>query len=1155
MKKQVLRFIPPVKNREFPPKFHLTAFLLLFCFTLSSAATLFSQVTSLSLDLNSISIREVCNKIEKESDYYFVFSDNSKSALNRKVSINAKSKSINEILDNVLSDTDLAYNVIDKQVIIYKSSNETKEAETQKTVNQQVRTSGDKAGRIQGRVVDTEGLPLPGVTITVQGSTRGVITDNNGVFSIEVKPVDRLMFAFIGMESQTIAVGNQTVLNIVLKDKAQALQEVQIVGFGQQRKGSVTSSVASIQGEELRVPVGKLSNAFAGQVAGLISIQRSGEPGYDAAEFWIRGISSFAGGTAPLVLVDGVPRSMDDIEADEIESFTVLKDAAATAIYGAEGANGVVLIASKRGKAQKAKISYRGEASYMSPTRRPHYAGSYDFLTLYNEALMNEGKEPAFSQEILAKYKSGEDRDLYPDVDWWGTLINEHTYNTRHTLNFRGGTDYARYFVSGAYYEESGYFKSNPDYNNNSGIKRYNLRSNIDIDVTKSTLLRVDFSGQYLTQNRAIGGTQQIFDRISRMPPYLFPAVYSDGTFAQHNSFTNNRQNPWLLLTETGYAKTYRAFIQSKVELEQKLEFITPGLKVRGVISFDSDANFFTSRSKTPATYFAEGRDEDGKLIYKQIQNEVKFGEPSESNNGVKKLYLEAALDYKRDFDVHSVTGLLLTYRKDRQLHNEALAFRKEAYLGRATYTYDNRYTLELNFGITGSEQFAKENRYGFFPAVGAAWNLSSEPYFPVTLKRTISNFRVRASMGRTGNDATGGARFLHFPTYSDTGSYGLGIGNTGVTNSLAGLTEGRFESPGIGWEIETKRNLGLDIALWNGRVDATLDFFNDDRTNILLQRRTVTDMAGFRQSPWQNYGIVNNKGLDASVNLKHNIGDLHLSAKGTFTFARNTIIEYDETPQLYPWLEVTGGRITNQATGQNPLIAERLFQESDFDTTIDEQGKKHYTLKEGLVGSPWLPETLPGDIKYKDMNGDGILDNNDRVYDPEGWHPAVPEIVYGFGVGADYKGFYVNAFFQGAANVTVNLNNYAASFMPFHWGLIESNVRQEIVDSRWTEENPDPNAFFPRLRVTNMGNTNTHSTWWYRNANFLRLKNLELGYNFSRQTLKFLGLSATRIYVNGYNLHVWDQVKMFDPELGNTASGTRYPLSRTWTVGLDFTI
>ncbi len=640
----------------------LVALFLAIGISFGYAGNSYSQATTLSLNLKNKTVREVFKEIEKNSEYIFLYNRETLDP-ERVVSINVEKEMISNVLDKLFEGTDNIYKVSDRQIYISKAPD--KQTDSDESRQQQRK-------QITGKVTDVGGESLPGVTITVEGSTRGVITDYDGLFSIEVMPLDNLIISFVGMQTQTVSVKGVTHLEITMHEHAELLDEVQIVGFGQQRKGSVTSSVASVSGEELRAPVGKLSNAFAGQISGLISIQRTGEPGADAAEFWIRGMSSFAGGTSPLVLVDGVPRSMNDIEADEIESFTVLKDAAATAVYGAQGANGVVLITSKRGRAQRARISYRGEVSHLTPTRRPRYANSYDYLSLYNEALRNEGQQPEFSDEILELYRTGADPDLYPSVDWWSTLINDYTYNTRHTLNFRGGTDRARYFVSGAYYSESGYFKSNPEYDNNSTLNRYNLRSNIDIDVTDNTLMRVDFSGQYLTQNRSRQTSQDIFNRISRIPPYLIPPVYSDGTFAQHPSFTNNRQNPWVYLTETGYQKTYRSFIQSSVHLEQKLDFITRGLKVRGLISYDSDNNYFTSRTKNPDTFYATGRDEEGNLTYRQIQNEVKFADPASSNNSTKKIYMEAAVDYQRDFGPHAVTGLLLANRQHRQLHNQA---------------------------------------------------------------------------------------------------------------------------------------------------------------------------------------------------------------------------------------------------------------------------------------------------------------------------------------------------------------------------------------------------------------------------------------------------------------------------------------------------
>ncbi len=1108
--------------------------------------SVFAYAQRVTLNHKNAQLTTILKEIKQQTGYNFLYDADVVEHIGG-LNLSLQNVSLEEALNSILKPNVLTFQKRNGVIVIQKSKSDTRIPKANTTKGQET--------EIIGKVVDKEGVPLYGVSVLVKGKeTTGTSTDRNGRFVLAVPNLEiTLIFRQVGFLTKEINLDGNRTLDIILEVDQEGLEEVVVVGFGTQKKQSIVSSIASVTGRELRAPVGKLSNAFAGQIAGLISIQRTGEPGADAAEFWIRGISSFAGGTSPLVLVDGVPRNMNDIEADEIETFTVLKDAAATAVYGAQGANGVVLITSKRGRVQKAQISYRGEASRLNPTRRPRYANSYDYLSLYNEALRNEGKNPEFSDEVLEMYRTGVDPDLYPNVDWWSTLVNDQTYNTRHTLNFRGGTEKARYFVSGAYFSESGYFKSNPEYDNNSTVDRYNLRSNIDIDVTDNTLIRVDFSGQYLTQNRSRQTSQDIFDRISRIPPYLIPAVYSDGTFSQHPSYTNNRQNPWVYLTETGYQKTYRSFIQSSVHLEQKLNFLTRGLKARGLASFDSDNNYFTSRTKNPATYYATGRDGDGALIYELKQNEVKFADPAESNNGTKKIYIEAAIDYQRDFGSHAVTGLLLANWQDRQTHDEALAYRKESFVGRGTYSYNNRYTLEFNFGLTGSEQFAKGNRYGFFPAMGVAWNVSNEPYFPSSLNNTISKLRFRASIGRTGNDVTGGARFLYMPTFADAGSYAWGIGSTGTTNSLSGLVENRFESPAISWEIETKRNLGIDFGLWNNKVDISFDYFNDERTNILLQRRTILDVAGFRQSPWQNYGIVNNKGFDGNVNFTHKIDDFTLSGKATITFARNKIVEYDELPPAYDWMKRTGKRLVDQASGQPlPLIAERLFTEDDFHISHDNAGNKQYALKDGVVGSPWLPQTKPGDIKYMDINGDGIIDNNDRVYDPEGWYPQIPETVYGFGFGLDYKGLYFNAFFQGAANVTVNLNSTSSNFMPFHWGLIESNVRQEIVEDRWTEENPNPDAFFPRLHVTNMGNNNTQSTFWYRNGNFLRFKNLEFGYNLNKKIVEKWGLSASRIYVMGHNIHVWDQIKMYDPEIGNSSGGNRYPLSRTWTMGLE---
>ncbi|HBL34130.1 MAG TPA: SusC/RagA family TonB-linked outer membrane protein [Porphyromonadaceae bacterium] len=1083
------------------------------------------------------SVREIIRIIEKTSDMVF-FYNNDDIDLNRKVSLNVNDQPIEKVLDLLFGNTQTTYKIDGRQVYIMK-----KQAKEERVVQQQ-----KKAITVKGKVTDEKGESLPGATVIIVGSTKGVITDVDGVYSIEVSPTDELEFTYIGMEPQKVKVNNNTTLNIILKEKVDELEEITVVGFGRQKKESVVAAITTVKGEELRVPTRSLSTSLAGQFSGLISVQRSGEPGYDNAEFWIRGVSSFAGGTNPLVLVDGVPREMNDIEPDEIETFTLLKDASATSIYGSEGANGVVLITSKRGREQKPSISYRGEVGVLTPIRIPRFANSYDFLTLYNERLTNDGDAKYIDDVELEKYRTGEDPDLYPSVDWWGTLMAKHTSNTRHTLNFRGGGERMRYFVSGAYFAESGLFKQNNEYNNNAGLKRYNLRSNIDINVTPTTFLRVDLSGQYLTTNYPSSSTSGLLSNFVQVPPHVIPAVYSDGTLSRSS---DTWVQPYNELMESGYRKEWRTGLQSKVELEQKLDFVTPGLKVKGAVSYDSNSIYYMTRSKTPAAYYAEGRLPNGNLIFNQITNETPFGTPTTSNSGNKNIYIEGSLNYDRAFDKHAVTGMLLYYQKDKQLHNNALAFRKQAWIGRATYAFDNRYLLEGSFGITGSEQFAKGYRYGIFPAVGLGWNITNEPFFPENWLNTLSSLKLRASVGKTGNDNTGGDRFLYKPSFNDDSGYSWGIGSTGTLNNVGGIIEGRFESPSLSWEIEMKRNYGIDLMLFNGKADLQVDYFDNLRTNILMQRKTISGAAGFRQAPWQNFGKVSNKGVDAAFNVHQIIGDWRLSLKGNFTFARNKILEYDEIPQSYPWMAVTGTRLF----GLKGLAVDRLYREDDFNILVDANGNKTYTLREGVVHSEMLPNPMPGDILYVDQNGDGVVDTNyDAVQDYV--HPTVPEIMYGFGINATYKGIYVSLFFQGAGNTSLNLNNQPHLFQPFSEAIYNSSVRQEIIESRWTEANPSQDVFFPRISLKSKTNTNsTLNSWFFRDASYLRLKTVELGYTIPEKIAAKVLMKQARIYVMGQNVALlYDKVKMFDPELGNSGAGARYPLTATWSAGLELT-
>lgn len=1118
--------------------------LLFLSFVCISSALLandlaYAQQTHFTFSMNGVKIQSVFERIEKESEFVFFYSDK---VINPKevVSVTANNETVTQILDKLLAGYGVDYTVNNRQITLTKKN----EVSPQQT---------KRRHEVRGIVKDEVGVPVIGATVMVKGTTIGVVTDVDGLYSIMVPSGEAVLrISYVGYETQEINVDGRSTIAITMKEDSKMLEDVVVIGYGQQKKSGVVASVNSVSASEIKAPVRNLTNNLAGQIAGLIAIQRNGEPGNDNAEFWIRGSSSFMGGTNPLVLVDGAPRNMQDIEPDEIESFTVLKDAAATAVYGAEGANGVILITSKRGKAEKPRVSFRTEFGMATPTRLPEMLGAVDHMTLYNEARRNDGLPETYPEDLIAKYVAGEDPDLYPDTNWFD-LLDDHTFNQRVTLNVRGGSGKARYFVSGAYYHEAGIFKDNSmeDYDSNIGLSRYNLRSNIDIDVTNSTLLSIDLSGQYTQKNQPGTSTNDIFTKLSYTAPHLIPMIYSDGTVSSPLNPTSNITNPYNLLTHTGYQKSWTTSIQSTVKLEQKLDFITKGLKWMGRVSFDSYSQYSMKRTKTYSAYYATGRDENGNLQYDQVvKGTDALNDPQESNSGDKKIYIETQLNYNRLFaDKHQVSGMLLYMQKEQQYHNEALAYRKQSFVGRASYSFDERYFIEGSFGYTGSETFAKDHRFGFFPAVGVAYLISNEPFMPDGFTDVVNKLKLRASIGRTGNDDTGGARFLYRETLNTgAGGYNIGIGANGGLNGVGnGIVESRFAAPLLGWEIENKRNVGFDLGLFNNKIDLTVDYFNNLRTNILLQRRTIPTLTGFRVSPWENYGKVSNQGMDASLVMTEKFGDVRLTFRGNVTFARNKILEYDEVPQKYPWMNVTGSRLNSW----NLYIAEGLYEFDDFDVTIDADGNKEYTLKPGLPVST-LGSTQPGDIKLKDLNGDGVIDSNDQsryLADPKN-----PELVYGFGLNIDYKGFYASVFFQGAGKTSTVLGQAnGPGFHPFAWGDRTSGTRIQALN-RWTEENPSQNVFYPRLSSSSNFNNRAASTWWLRDASFLRFKNLEVGYNFPSRIAKKMAMQAARVYLMGYNIAVWDHIGLWDPEMGNKNDGMAYPLSRTFTLGVEFT-
>lgn len=1122
-----------------------------------------SGTEKISISFNKIPLKEAMTRIEKASGYLFSY-DATEINTEQQVSLNCNNEEIRLALRKMFGPTNIAFKFQNKKIVLSPSSNEMQT------------TKKGAAKTVTGIVADGTGEPIIGATVTVKGTINGVLTDMDGKYSIQTRVGDVLEYRYIGYNSTEQRVKDKNVVNVTLVESNINLDDVVVVGYGSQKKESVVSSVNSMKPAEIAIPTRSLSNTIAGQVAGVIAIQRSGEPGNDDADFWIRGQSSYAGGTSPLVLVDGVPRSMNDLDTDEIETFTVLKDAAATAVYGSEGANGVVLITTKRGRAQKTIISFNAQYSIATPTRMPELMNSWDYLSMWNEASWNDAGNPnwdtymqngaPYSAEALAKYRDGVDPDLYPN-SIWTDLLSNNTQNQRYTINLRGGSEKTKFFVSGAYYKENGMFKSNPldDYNANIGLERYNLRSNVDMDITPTTKLSVDMSGQYRTQNNPGNTSDQIFKHIILFPTHLVPFMWSDGSAAVCETDADGRYNPYNLLNFSGYSKKWSVAMQTKATLRQKLDFITKGLSVQGSISFDADFSSTLKRSMGPDKYKVTGRDENGRLNKVVSAEGSPLGEASVSaSSGTKKLYIEAQLNYERTFGKkHAVTGTFVYNQKETQYQGsrkstgaeevgglKLLPYRKQNIVMRGTYAYDNRYVLEASFGATGSENFAPGNRWGIFPAVGAAWNVHAEKFMQKeNIMNILSKLRLRASYGLTGNDNTGSSRFVYRELLTDSGSQSVGLiagNNGGPTNDMGRIYENTFAAPFISWEVEKKSNFGIDMGLFRGRVDITADYFYNRREDILISRVTIPTATGFRQNPWQNFGITTNKGFDASITIKQNIGkDWVLSARGNVTYAVNKIVEKDEIPQAYPWLAQTGTSI-----GANKIyIADGLFTNQDFIITKKSDGSYDYKLKDGIAS--YAADVKPGDIKYKDLNGDGTINDNDQSYQ-NGFYPNNPQLVYGFGLNVQFKGIYAGVFFQGVGRASVNLKANTSYFVPFALGKDQSSARVEAAN-HWRADDPNNmNVLYPRLHKNEFSNNTLNSTWWYRDGSFLRLKNVELGYQFDKKLVQKWKMQNLRIYVQGSNLAVWDHIKMWDPEIGN--SGARYPINSTWTCGLDIT-
>ncbi|MDR3184333.1 MAG: TonB-dependent receptor [Prevotellaceae bacterium] len=1008
---------------------------------------------------------------------------------------------------------------------------------------------------ITGTITDENGEPLAGAIVQVQGSTRSVSTDIDGSFSISVKPADVLEISFLGYETQTITVGGQKKLAIQLAPKANELDEVVLVAFGKQKKESVIGSITTISPADLKVPNSNLTTAFAGQMAGVIAYQRSGEPGADdAVDFFVRGVTTFGGRRDPLILIDNIELTKTDLarlQPDDIASFSIMKDATATALYGARGANGVIFVTTKQGFEGAMSVSVRVENSFSSPTRMVELADPVTYMQLANEAVLtrNPRGSEIYTQEKIDNTISGRDPLRYPANDWMDMLIKDYATSQRYNLSISGGGKVARYYVSGGFNHDNGIMKvdKRQNFNNNISNNNYAVRSNIELRLTKTTNMSVRLSGTFDDYSGPLTGGDDMFRNILRSNPVLFPAYYpatEETKDVKHIMFGNKENRYYNPYAESirGYRERDRSQLLAQVELNQKLDFVTEGLSLRGIFNTTRLSQFSINRFYNPFWYEMSGYNYNTgeyRLTNTNPADGTDWLGYSEEERAVNAtVYAEVMANYSRTFGNHSVSGLLVGVLRSSLdapagTLEKSLPYRNLGLSGRFTYGYSNRYFFEFNFGYNGSERFAEKHRFGFFPSAGIAWNIANESFWAL-LKETVNLLKLRYSYGLVGNDQIGDAsdRFYYISQMDMTsGSRGFTFGRD-LTNHKDGIILTRDANPDITWEISRKQNYALEVGLWN---DLTLiaEYFREKRTNILMDRNYMPTTMGLSYVAKANVGEASGWGVDLSLEYQKSWSkDFWTVARANFTYATSRYDVYEEPLYSEGW-RLRAGKPISQQWG---YIAERLFIDD-----AEAANSPRQEITAALYGG--------GDIKYSDVNGDGVITTADMV--PIGL-PTTPEIVYGFGFSTGYKGFDLSVFFQGLANESfwINTGTDVGNTVPF---VNDTQLLQVYADSHWSEANRDLYALWPRLSIDRNENNLVSSTWFMRDGSFLRLKSLEIGYSLPKKLISRLHLSQLRIYFSGTNLLTFSKFKLWDVEMAGNGLG--YPIQRVLNVGVNLTI
>lgn len=1015
-----------------------------------------------------------------------------------------------------------------------------------------------QSGRtIKGVVKDAEGMEIIGATVLQEGTNHGVITDVDGKFTIKLQEGSRkLLVSYIGYQTKTVSVTSASQLNITLETQDNVLEEVTVVAYGVQKKETVTGAISSVgTAELLRSPNASIANTLAGQLSGVSTVQTSGQPGQEDPKIYVRGTGTLTDeASSPLILVDGIDMPFFQMDPNEIESVTVLKDASATAVFGVRGANGVILVTTRRGREGNAKISLSSSFGISRPTRLLEMADSYQYALRYNEMEINDGKqleELSFQPHALNLFKTNADPVMYPNINWTDYLFRNLSTQTQHNVNISGGTSRVRYFVSAGVLFQNGIIKEQPnqDYDGNFSYKRYNFRANLDIDVTKTTQIKVNIGGVMGVTHEPIGDDNGMWTILNWAQPFSSPGIIDGKAMKNDNRYFGNVKliSGLDAFYGSGFKEGSKNTMNMNLEVVQKLDALTKGLELRVKGAYNTNYLFTKNRGSSTEVwtpFYASSIDGSGLQPGDQGFNYEKQYRITGKNSGLgygetdkkgRDWYLEASLRYGRKFaKKHNVTAMLL-YNQSKTYYPEKFPAQPSAYVGlvgRVTYDYEQKYLAEVNAGYNGSENFAPNKRYGFFPAASLGWILTQEEF--MKKQKWVEYLKLRVACGLVGNDNMKDNRYLYLPGSYQLKQPGYNFG-IDIPQNWQAAVEGRLGNPDVTWEKAFKQNYGLEAIFLKNRLKLTVDYFREHRKDILINRQTIPSVLNLSSAilPVVNMGEVSNQGFEVELKWNDKVGAFSYWVQANTSFARNKIIFMDEVYPNEAYMAMTG-----RSTGLNyGYIAEGMYKETDF-----ENGSlKPYLPKPGVP-------VKPGDVKYQDLNNDEVINTDDQTFVG---HPKRPEFTFGLNYGVNYKGFEVVFNWAGATNRSITFND------EFRYPFGQTGNRslmQFMADERWTPGRTDI-ATAPRFSQNSKEHNYKNSSLWVRDASYLRLKNVKVGYNFQdKPLLKTLGISAVQLFVSGYNLLTFDKIKYMDPEANPDKDNNSYPITQTYNLGVNVT-